>query len=254
MEKLVYLVGAGPGAADLLTLRAVRILEGAKAILYDRLVNPDILAYCPASAYRLCVGKEKGNHHVPQERIHELLLTCLEEHSTVIRLKGGDPSIFSRMGEEIEFLKSHGVRCEVVPGITAALGSAASLGFSLTHRDHASRLIFHTGHSRDCKNRQKSKNENRLRKEDLEQTTHVFYMSITRMEQICQELVQGTSDHSIPALIVERTTCPEQRSFLGTLGTIASIAKEQNVSSPAILIIGNTLRQLYRSQFKISSF
>ena len=142
VHKKVYLIGAGPGDPELLTIKAVNALKKANAVLYDRLISKEILEYAPKNAAMIYVGKKKGNHSLPQEEICNLLIQLASKNPYVVRLKGGDPFIFGRGGEEYEAVTSMGLNCEVIPGITAAMGAAASLGLSLTHRDHSSEVVL----------------------------------------------------------------------------------------------------------------
>lgn len=228
----VVLVGAGPGDPDLLTVRAARELELADVVLYDRLVSPGILARARRDAERIFVGKEAGLHHVSQEETNDLMVRLAREGKRVCRVKGGDPFVFGRGGEELEALARHGIACSVVPGITAALGAAASSGIPLTHRDLARSVTFVTGHTRDGA-------------EDLdwaalarEQQTVVFYMGVANLGAIVAQLAAHGAPPTRPVAIVEKATLAEQRVITGTLATIVAQAEARNVASPALLIVG----------------
>lgn len=231
----VVLVGAGPGDPDLLTVRAARELELADVVLYDRLVSPAILARARRDAERIFVGKESGLHHVTQDEINALLVRLAREGKRVCRLKGGDPFVFGRGGEELEALAQHGIAYSVVPGITAALGAAASSGIPLTHRDLAQSVTFVTGHTRA--------GADQLDWVALarEQQTAVFYMGVANLGAIVAQLAARGAPPTRPVAIVEKATLPDQRVITGTLATIVERAHAENVSSPALLIVGEVV-------------
>jgi len=234
----VYLVGAGPGDPDLLTLRAARLLQQADVILYDRLVSPDVLERARRDAERIFVGKESGNHHVTQERTQALLRQLALEGKRVCRLKGGDPFIFGRGGEELEALAKEGIPVTVVPGITAALGAAASAGIPLTHRDHAHSVTFLSGHLA-----QKEDETGEADPTDWESLaragqTAVFYMGVASLPAIVNRLRAAGAPAQRPAAIVENATLPNQRIVRGTLADIVPRATAAAVVSPALLVIG----------------
>jgi len=233
--KKVYLIGAGPGDPELLTLKAVRALEESDVILYDQLVNPDIIKFVKENVKLVFVGKQKSNHTLPQDEINQLLYEYTKDYETVSRLKGGDPFVFGRGGEEYEYLLTRGVECECIPGITTALGAAASLGMPLTHRDYASGLSLITGHRKE-----KGFHE-AVSKLDLHNKSCVFYMGVTSLAEITSEILRNKIFASIPAMIVENATRENQRVVTGTVATIADIAKEHEISPPAILIFGEAV-------------
>jgi uroporphyrin-III C-methyltransferase/precorrin-2 dehydrogenase/sirohydrochlorin ferrochelatase len=223
----VYLIGAGPGDPDLLTLRALQLLQQADVVLYDRLV-PD--AVLDRDAERIFVGKEAGNHTV-QDRIHELLVRYARQGLRVARLKGGDPFVFGRGGEEIEVLTRHNIPYISVPGITAALGAASSAGIPLTHRRLAQSVTFVAGHV--------------LEDETLDwrslagpRQTVVFYMGVSHLDRIVAKLREAGAKADYPAAVVERATLPGQQTLRGTLETIAEVARQAGVTAPALLIVG----------------
>jgi uroporphyrin-III C-methyltransferase / precorrin-2 dehydrogenase / sirohydrochlorin ferrochelatase len=226
-----YLIGAGPGDPDLLTLRALQLLQQADVILYDRLVPAAVLERARRDAERVFVGKQPGNH-TTQERINELLVHYARLGLRVARLKGGDPFIFGRGGEEIEVLAAHGIPYIVVPGITAALGAAASANIPLTHRKLAQSVTFVAGHVLD----DESLDWNSLARA---RQTVVFYMGVGHLSQIVAKLRDAGAADDYPVAVVERATLPEQRTLRGTLETIVSAVQEANVTPPALLIVGD---------------
>src|SRR5258708_18243572 len=226
-----YLIGAGPGDPDLLTLRALQLLQQADVILYDRLVPAAVLERARRDAERVFVGKEAGNH-TSQERINELLVHYARLGLRVARLKGGDPFIFGRGGEESEVLAAHGIPYIVVPGLTAALAAAAASNIPLTHRKLAQSVTFVTGHVLD---------DEALDWRSLagSRQTVVFYMGVGHLPQIVAKLRAAGAPADHPAAVVERATLPQQRTLRGTLETIAGIAQAADVAPPALLIVGD---------------
>ena len=235
----VTLVGAGPGDAEMLTLKAARVLASADLVLYDNLVSSDVLGHVAVGAERIYVGKKSRNHTLPQEGIIELMVRLAQSGRSLVRLKGGDPYIFGRGGEEAEALAAAGIACDTVPGISAAQGAAAATGIPLTHRDHAAMLVFATGH---------------LQGEEGERTvaldwaalarprqTVVIYMGVGTLPTICTQLIAHGLPASTPAAMIERATLPGQRSIVGTLQTLPALSVAHGVHPPALIMIGDTV-------------
>lgn len=231
----VVIVGAGPGAADLLTLRALRALQQADVIVHDALVGPDVLDLARRDAVRLYVGKQKGRHSHSQDRINGILIEEARKGSTVVRLKGGDPFIFGRGGEEIDALSAAGVDVDVVPGITAATGVAAALKLPLTHRDCASVLSFVTAHPAA------GGNEPDFASLADPNQTAVVYMGKSRSADISAKLIDLGRSPSTPVAIVENATLPTQRILTGTLSTLPLLSDIKNVTGAALIVIGETV-------------
>ncbi|MEY2696194.1 MAG: uroporphyrinogen-III C-methyltransferase [Pseudomonadota bacterium] len=238
----VSLVGAGPGDSELLTLKAFRVLQEADTIVFDRLVSNDILELARLDATRIDVGKESSHHTLPQDEITALLVRLAKEGQKVVRLKGGDPFIFGRGGEEIEGLITHGVDFQVIPGITAASGCATYAGIPLTHRDHAQSVAFITGHSSDQEMNAVAWRMQWKRFAQSRQTL-VIYMGVKNLFRIRDELLSHDADPSLPVAIIERGTTPQQKTYVGTLENLP----DMQVKSPAIIIIGGVVGLKYRS-------
>ncbi len=232
----VALVGAGPGDAELITLKGARLIGEADVVVYDNLVSQGILDLISPHAERIFVGKMAGNHTLPQEEICQLLVAKAKEGKRVARLKGGDPFVFGRGGEEVDALQAAGIPVEIVPGVTAALGAAASLGFPLTHRDHAQSCVFVTGHLKD---HTVDLNWSALAQPNQ---TIVIYMGITGLDTISHELQSAGLPGETPAALIYRATWPNQRIYSCTLGTLMDTARSNNVKPPALIVIGNVLR------------
>jgi uroporphyrin-III C-methyltransferase/precorrin-2 dehydrogenase/sirohydrochlorin ferrochelatase len=231
----VYLVGAGPGDPDLLTFRALRLMQKADIVLYDNLVSKPILEMTRRDAERIFVGKRRGNHTLPQEEINDLLVRLAKEGKRVLRLKGGDPFIFGRGGEEIEKLSEHKINFQVVPGITAASGVSTYAGIPLTHRDHAQSCVFVTGHLKDGTM-------------DLDwdllarpKQTIVVYMGLQGLEMLCTQLVAHGLPATTPIAIVQQGTTQNQRVVSGTLATLARNPEVAQLHAPTLIIVGGVV-------------
>jgi uroporphyrin-III C-methyltransferase/precorrin-2 dehydrogenase/sirohydrochlorin ferrochelatase len=232
----VTLVGAGPGDPELLTLKALRALQDADVILHDRLVSAAILDFARRDATLICVGKSPAGLSTPQQEINALLIEHASQGRRVVRLKGGDPFIFGRGGEELEALAAAQIDFSVVPGITAASGCAAYAGIPLTHRDHAHSVSFVTAHA------DKNGQEPDWRALALPGVTAVFYMGLARLDHIVQRLLEHGAADSRPAAIVARGTLPEQQVIAATLGTLLDAASTAALESPALLVVGDVVK------------
>ncbi len=231
----VYLVGAGPGDPDLITFKALRLMQQADVVVYDRLVSQPILDMVRRDAEKIYAGKAKSNHAIPQENINQLLVRLAQEGKRVLRLKGGDPFIFGRGGEEIAELIDENIEFQVVPGITAASGCASYAGIPLTHRDHSQACIFVTGHRRD--------GEEGLNWEMLSHAnqTVVFYMGLENVERICSSMKAHGRAADTPAALIEKGTTAEQRVFIGDLDSLPGIIAEHEVRAPTLILVGEVV-------------
>ncbi len=231
----VYLVGAGPGDPDLLTSRAIRLMQRADVIVHDRLVSDAVLRLTRRDAQRIYAGKERSRHMLPQESINQLLVRLAKEGKRVLRLKGGDPFIFGRGGEEIDTLAEEGIPFQIVPGITAASGCAAYAGIPLTHRDHSQACIFVTGHRRD--------GSDDLNWEMLSHAnqTVVFYMGLDNVARICSSMKAHGRAADTPAALVEKGTTAEQRVYVGDLDSLPGIIAQNQVHAPTLILVGEVV-------------
>lgn len=231
----VFLVGAGPGDPELLTVKALRLITGAQAVVYDHLVGDAVVALIPPAARRVYAGKEAGNHALPQHEINRLLVELACAGHDVVRLKGGDPFIFGRGGEEMQALLDAGIACEIVPGITAAAGAASATGIPLTHREHAQTLVFATGHLKDDT-------------VDLDwpalarpRQTVVIYMGLGALEIICTQLIAHGLPADTPAAVIHAATTPRQCGVHATLATLPGAAHAAAIRAPALIMIGEVV-------------
>lgn len=235
----VALVGSGPGDAELLTIRALRFIEQADVAIYDRLVSEEVMALLPIDCERLYVGKEQAKHCVPQDKINDLLLQYAQQGRRVLRLKGGDPFIFGRGGEEAEFLLKNGVSCHLCPGITAASGCTTYAGIPLTHRGVAQGCTFITGHMQ---------NDGQLnlpwQSLSCSSQTVVFYMGINTLPSITAQLIKHGRDANTPAALIRKGTQPEQQVFRGTISSLADLVIAHKITPPTLIVIGDVVNQL----------
>ncbi|MDN5309947.1 MAG: uroporphyrin-III C-methyltransferase [Methanolobus sp.] len=234
----VYLVGSGPGDPELLTLKARRLIDSADVVVYDQLPGKMILDSIPAGTEKIDAGKYAGDHTLKQDEINTVIIEKAKEGKNVIRLKGGDPYMFGRGGEEAQELVEAGIEFEIVPGITSAIAVPAYAGIPVTHRDHASMVTFITGHE------DPTKEESALDWETLAKFdgTIVIFMGVKMLERNVGELIRNGKDPQTPVALIERGTRPDQRVTVGVLENIASLAEERKVRAPAITVIGNVVK------------
>ncbi|WP_371323189.1 uroporphyrinogen-III C-methyltransferase [Dechloromonas sp. ZY10] len=231
----VWLVGAGPGDPELLTLKAARLIAAADALVYDHLVGDGIADLARPDVRRIYAGKEASKHTLPQDEINRLLVDLAREGLSVVRLKGGDPFIFGRGGEELETLVEAGIPFEVVPGVTAAAGCGAYSGFPLTHREHAQAVTFVTGHLKD--------GSVNLDWPALARPCHtvVFYMGLGAAGEICRQMIAHGLPASTPAAVVRNGTQPDQKTLLATLGTLPEAIASSEIKPPALIVVGSVV-------------
>jgi uroporphyrin-III C-methyltransferase len=234
-KGFVWLIGAGPGAADLITLRGLKALQGAEAVVYDELANFDLLQNCPPGCELHPVGKRAGRHNASQGEINELLVSLAQAGKKVVRLKGGDPLVFGRAGEEIEALRAAGLPYEIVPGVTAATAAAAVTGLPLTHRDFSSAVVFVTGHQ--CAANTGGLDWHALAKL---KATLCFYMGVRRLPEIVHNLVEHGMAGTTPLALISQATLPTQKVTITTLAEAAAIPSEQ-IAQPALVVIGEVV-------------
>ena len=234
----VTLVGAGPGDPELLTLKAARALAAARIVLYDHLVSKEVLKLVPPGTDLVYVGKESAHHTLPQEAIIDLILRLARSGRPVLRLKGGDPYTFGRGGEEAQALAEAGVPFDVIPGISAAQGAAASAGIPLTHRDHASSVLCVTGHLRAGAGETLNLDWPALVRP---RQTLVVYMGLASLHVLSAQLIHHGMDPQTPAALVERATLADQRTVVGSVLALPSLAQQHKVSSPALVIVGGVV-------------
>ena len=237
MTGKVYLVGAGPGDSKLITLRAVELLQKADVVLYDRLVSKKIISLIPRSAEKIYVGRAVGDDTTHQDSTNDLMIKYAKSKKNIVRLKGGDPIIFGRGGEEAEFLKENKVKYEIVPGITSGIGSATYAGIPLTHRKYASSVVFVTGHEDPEKNKEAVKWKKLANSVD----TIVIMMGLSRLEIICRELIEGGLDKKTPVAVIQNGTTLKQKTIIGNLSNISKLVKANKITPPTNIIIGKVV-------------
>ncbi|WP_311063164.1 uroporphyrinogen-III C-methyltransferase [Halomonas sp. DWK9] len=237
----VYLVGAGSGDVELLTLKAARLLMQADAVVYDRLVGDDVLALIPPGTERYYVGKARGHHSVPQTEIGELIVSLAQAGKSVVRLKGGDPGVFGRMGEELEALANASLPAEIVPGITAASAAAAGMGIPLTDRSHAQQVRFITAQL--CREGGMPDWSSLARQDE----TLVFYMGLSKVAAICHGLRQAGLPDTWPIMLVANASQPEQQSLVGTLSDMPARLAAEPLPSPCLIMVGSVVSMVTNS-------
>ncbi|AXI25374.1 uroporphyrinogen-III C-methyltransferase [Methanofervidicoccus sp. A16] len=235
----VILVGAGPGDEELITVKGLKAIKSGDVIIYDDLINKNLLRYAKEDAELIYVGKRKGKHSYKQEDINRLLVEKAKENKVVVRLKGGDPFVFGRGGEEILYLKKHNIPYEVIPGITSAIGVPEVAGIPLTHRKVSTSFTVVTGHEAE------DKDEKQVRLRDLNGDTIVILMGITNLEDHVKELLKNPRrDENTPVAIITNGTTERQKVIKGTLGDIVKKAKENNVKPPGVIVVGEVVNVL----------
>ena len=237
MTGKVFLVGAGPGDPSLITLRAVELIKKADVVLYDRLVSKKILSMIPKKAAAVYVGRAVGDDYKHQDSTNDLMVKYAKTKRCIVRLKGGDPIMFGRGGEEAEYLKKNKIKFEIIPGITSGIGSATYAGIPLTHRKFASSVVFVTGHE----DFEKSKEAVRWKKLAKSTDTIVVMMGLSRLGTICKQLVSGGMDKKIPVAVIQDGTTSKQKMIIGTVSNIAQKVKRSKIEPPSIIIIGKVV-------------
>ena len=231
----VYLTGAGPGEIELLTLKAFRVIQEADVIIYDRLANPDILKEAKSGCEFIYVGKEDGRHILPQDDINDVIYQCALKHKTVVRLKGGDPFVFGRGGEEALYLRERNIDFEVIPGITSAVSVPAYAGIPVTHRGIAASFRIVTGH--EAPEKEKSQIPwNEFKTDD----TLVFLMGLSKISRICEKLISIGKPKTLPVAVISKGTTPQQKVVVGTLENIAE--KVKGLPTPSLIVVGEVVR------------
>jgi uroporphyrinogen III methyltransferase/synthase len=230
----VFIVGAGPGDPGLLTLRAVELIRKADVILYDYLCGEGFLAYKREDAECIYIGKRGHQHYTPQEQINRLLLEKARRHQAVVRLKGGDPFVFGRGGEEAEYLRRHGVPFEIVPGVTSSIAAPAYAGIPVTHRDYSSSVSIVTGHRRAGRDSEEVMAPNT--------DTIVYMMGVTNLPNIVEALLRSGRSPETPVAIIRWGTRPQQRTIVGTVENIAELAVKERINPPSVVVVGEVVR------------
>ncbi len=237
MTGKVFIVGAGPGDPKLITLKAVEAIKSSDVVLYDRLVSKEIVAMIPKKAEKMYVGRDVGDDYKHQDTTNDLMVKFAKKNKNVARLKGGDPFIFGRGGEEAEFLRKHKIKYEIIPGITSGIGSAEYSGIPLTHRDYASSVVFVTGHE-DAKKKEGIVDWKKLAKAV---DTIVIMMGLSRLEIISKKLISGGLDKNTPVAVIQNGTTDEHRLIKGTLSNISKKVSEAKIKPPTIIIVGKVV-------------
>jgi uroporphyrin-III C-methyltransferase len=237
MKGKVYLVGAGPGDPKLITLRAVELLKIADVVLYDRLVSKKILAMVPKKAKKVYVGRDVGDDYLHQDSTNDLMVKYAKTKKNIVRLKGGDPIIFGRGGEEAEYLQKKKIKFEIIPGITSGIGSATYAGIPLTHRKFASSVVFVTGHE----DLQKSKDKVPWKKLAKSVDTIVIMMGLSRIGIICKQLIEGGMNKKTPVAVIQEGTTPQQKMITGNVSNISKLVTQKKIRPPSIIIIGKVV-------------
>lgn len=238
MTGKVFIVGAGPGDPKLITLKAVEAIKSSDVVLYDRLVSKKIISMIPKKSQKLYVGRDVGDDYKHQDTTNDMMVKFAKKNKNVVRLKGGDPFIFGRGGEEAEFLKKHNVKYEIIPGITSGMGSAEYSGIPLTHRNYASSVVFVTGHE-DAKKKEGVVDWKKLAKSV---DTIVIMMGLSRLEIISKKLISGGLDKNTPVAVIQNGTTDEHKMIKGTLSNISKKVKEAKVKPPTIIIVGKVVK------------
>jgi uroporphyrin-III C-methyltransferase len=239
----VALVGTGPGDPDLLTLQAYRFIQQADVVIYDRLVSKEIMALVSTECEKIYVGKKQAEHRVPQDGINQLLVDHAKKDKKVVRLKGGDPFVFGRGGEEAQFLLANNIACHIVPGMTAASACSSYVGIPLTHRQVAQSCTFITGHVKDCGELDlpwQTLNNNKQ--------TVVFYMGVKSLPIITEQLIKAGRDANTPAALIHKGTTPEQRIYRGCLSSLQAIVEQHKVKPPTLIVIGEVVNTFDEQQ------
>lgn len=238
MSGTVYLAGAGPGDEKLITMRAVELIKSADAVLYDRLVSDKIIKLIPKKAHKVYVGREVGDDYKHQDSTNKMMVDLAKKYKRIVRLKGGDPFIFGRGGEEAEYLRKYKIKFEIIPGITSGIGSAIYSGIPLTHRKYSSSVVFVTGHEDPMK----TKTPVKWRTLAKSVETIVIMMGLSRIGIISKELIAGGLTKNTPVAVIQNGTTAKHRLVVGTLSNIEKKIKENKVTPPSIIIIGNVVK------------
>jgi uroporphyrin-III C-methyltransferase len=238
MTGKVFIVGAGPGDPKLITLKAVEAIKSSDVVLYDRLVSKKIVAMIPKKTEKLYVGRDVGDDYKHQDTTNDTMVKFAKKNKNVVRLKGGDPFIFGRGGEEAEFLRKHKVKYEIIPGITSGMGSAEYSGIPLTHRNYASSVVFVTGHE-DAKKKEGVVDWKRLGKAV---DTIVIMMGLSRLEMISKKLISGGLNRNTPVAVIQNGTTDKHKMIKGTLSNISKKVKEAKIKPPTIIIVGKVVK------------